>query len=461
MNHYKYNSLRGKSKSGVEIWAKFFVLLSIVSWGITPVIGIKNVVTILALAGFVLTMTGIRKPSVGLIGISVLCTLDPLTRDFVLTGGILRWNSLNYWLLLVMVFYSSLLVRLDNLQTRLLTLFLMVMGISLLVTQNFENGLQNIMAIMITFGILVYFVRAMNDPDALYWSAVVCGWLAGLGGLVYFGLPGMSHLMNPNVWSFFPLTAIISSSCLAVHVVSEQKRRLFTLYVLTAINMGWVFLSSSRGGFIISLMVILILLIAGKNVRLRALLLILGIVALVVISNQFDNLQQHTIARITKTFDSNYSILDRTSGRSDLIYAGWQIFLKNPMGVGTGGFAPAWLELGSLGGSLTFILTGKELSAHSGWIKVLAENGIPGILLFGGYVLSFAITAWRKKDCPIVGLQATSCLTVALITTEFQSKGLWYLAAGAIVLINRQSISKKLVDWEQGYTRLGRSIGFG
>ncbi len=459
MISYKYASIRKRSSPEAETWGRFFILLSIVSWGITPVIGLKNVVTILALAGFVLTVIGLRKPSVGLIGISVLCALDVMTRTLLLTGGLFRWNTLNYWLLLVIVFSFSLLMRLDNLQIRLLTSLLMVMGIGLLVSRRLEDGLQNTLAILITFGILVYFIRAMNDPDAWYWSAVVCGWLAGLGGLVFYILPHSIYI-NPNAWSFFPLTAIFSA-CLAAHLVSDQKRKLVILYILTAVNIIWIFLSGSRGDLLICSISIIVLLIAGKGVSTRVLFLVVGILAVLTISNQFDTLRQNTVARITRALDSRYTLEQRTSGRSDLIRAGWYIFLNDPMGIGTGGFAPAWAELGTLGGELTFTYVGQEFSAHSGWIKVLAENGIPGILLLGGYVLSFVITAWRKKTFPTLGLLVTSGLTVALITTEFQSKGLWYLAAGGIVLINRQSISKHLADWEQNPRNLVRSIRHG
>ncbi|GAB1472146.1 hypothetical protein MASR2M66_30240 [Chloroflexota bacterium] len=453
----KYASIHKQARPEAETWAKFFVLLSIVCWSLTPVIGLKNAIIILALAGFFLAVIGLRKPSLGLIGISVLCTLDPMTRALLLTGGLFRWNTLNYWLLLVIVFSFSLLVRLNNPQIRLLTLFLIIMGIGLLVSQSFEYGLQHMLAILITFGILAYFIRAIRDPGAWYWSAVVCGWVAGLGGFVYFTQPSSTYI-NPNAWSFFPLTAIISA-CLAVHLISDQKRKLFSLYILIAVNVVWVFLSGSRGDLIISFVCIVVLLIASKSVSTRVLFLFVGVLAVFIISNEFDILRQNALKRIIRTFDSNYSILNRTSGRSDLIIGGWNIFLENPMGVGTGGFAPAWAEFGSMNGEISFRL-GSEFQAHSGWIKVMAENGIPGILLFGGFVLSFVITGWRKKSFPTIGLLVTSCLTVALMTTEFQGKGLWYLAAGGIVLINKQSISDHLANWEQTPRNLGRSLRY-
>ncbi len=449
MISYKKASTYRQPKPEVETWGKFFILFSIVSWGLSPVIGFKNALTILTLGGYIFALIGLRKPSLGLIGISVLCTLDPMTRVYLLTGGFLRWNTLNYWLLLVMAFSFPLLVRLINVQTRLLAFFLVIMGIELLFSQSIGNGLQHTLGILIIFGILVYFIRVGYDPDAFYWSAVVCGWMAGLGGLVYFTLPS-SGGMNPNAWSFFPLTAIISAS-LAAHLVSDQKRKMATLYICTAVNVVWVFLSGSRGDLSVAIVCVIVLLLIGKNMSTRVLFLFVGALIILIITNQFDALRQNTIGRIERALDPNYSLLKRTNGRSDLIKAGWNIFLNNPMGVGTGGFAPAWAELGTMEGELTFRYVGVEFQSHSGWIKVIAENGIPGILLFGGFVLSFTITAWRKKSFPTAGLLVSSFLTIALMTTEFQGKGLWYLAAGGIVLINQPG-------WEQNPRNLGRLI---
>jgi hypothetical protein len=432
-----------QSRPEVEKWGMFFILLSIVLWSITPVFGLKNIVTIFALAGFFLTVIGLGKPSLGLIGVSVLCTLDPLMRTLLLTGGLFRWNTLNYWLLMVTIFSFPFLMRLKIPQVFLLTLFLIVMGMGLFISQSRLYGMQHMLGILITLGISVYFIRAMHDPEALYWSAVVCGWLAGLGGLVYYTIPSPTYI-NPNVWSFLPVTAIMSA-CLAAHLVSDQKRKLFHLYSLTAINIIWVFLSGSRGDLTISLVCIIVLLLANKRLSTRILFLIAGAMAILIVSNSFDRLRQATMMRITESFDSNASLVTRTSGRSDLIVGGWNIFLTHPLGIGTGGFAPAWAELGSLGGKLSFRL-GTEIQAHSGWIKVMAENGIPGIVLFGGFVLSFVITGWRRKTFPTVGLLVTGCLSIAMMSTEFQSKGLWYLAAGGMVLINRENISKYLPD---------------
>ena len=84
------------------------------------------------------------------------------------------------------------------------------------------------------------------------------------------------------------------------------------------------------------------------------------------------------------------------------------------------------------------------MAAHSGWIKVLAENGVPGILLLGAYVLSFTVSGWRARNPELLrlGLMVSAVLTVAWLSTEFQNKALWLLAAGATVLLEHNPASR-------------------
>src|SRR5205823_9014360 len=111
-------------------------------------------------------------------------------------------------------------------------------------------------------------------------------------------------------------------------------------------------------------------------------------------------------------------------------------------GVGTGGFTSAFLELNAREGMTQFIRD-RPLQAHSGWMKILAENGIPGIMLLGTYVVSFAVSGLRTRipDLRKLGVTVTAVLAVAWVSTEFQNKGLWLLAAGATVLLNRPAIT--------------------
>ena len=117
---------------------------------------------------------------------------------------------------------------------------------------------------------------------------------------------------------------------------------------------------------------------------------------------------------------------------------GWYIFTEHPwVGVGTGGFSDASIGLPLYEGATTFRPEGR--AAHAGWIKVLAENGLPGGALLLAYVVSFTLSGWRTRDRELrrLGVLTTAVLGLAFVTTEFQGKGLWLLAAGTTVLLQR------------------------
>jgi O-antigen ligase len=155
------------------------------------------------------------------------------------------------------------------------------------------------------------------------------------------------------------------------------------------------------------------------------------------VSTAFTDLQRSSISRIEKLFDPGRSMTGRTSGRSDLALGGWYIFLENPLGVGTGGFGKAWANLGRREG-LSEFRRGVEFQAHSAWVKVLVENGVPGAVLLAAFILSFTAAGLTSpiRGAASLGLLVTITISTALLSTEFQSKGVWFLAAGATVVLS-------------------------
>ncbi|HEY9450101.1 MAG TPA: O-antigen ligase family protein, partial [Gemmatimonadaceae bacterium] len=126
-----------------------------------------------------------------------------------------------------------------------------------------------------------------------------------------------------------------------------------------------------------------------------------------------------------------------TSGRSDLAIGGWYIFQDHPFGVGTGGFPTAWSRLGHHYG-LRYG-RGEEKAAHSGWVKTMVENGVPGLVLLIIYISSFGVVALRQRDWALwrLGMLTSVATAAALLSTEFQNKGVWFLVAGATAFLQR------------------------
>jgi len=295
---------------------------------------------------------------------------------------------------------------------------------------------SSVLNVATLFGLMIYFARSEGIRDAWYWMGVLCGSLAGAGGLVFYlkqeGLPEI----NPNAWSFFPLTAIFTIT-LAFSVVGLRRGRI-PLALLAAINAAWVFLSGSRGSFLISLVCLVFIIVqmqkSGGAVPIVAVALLIALG----VASQFIEQQSEAVHRFNKLLDTRRSWTSRTSGRSDLALGGWYTFQEHPLGIGTGGFANAWVNLRQREG-LSVFREGVYTPAHSGWIKVLTENGFPGILVFTGFVLSFAVIGWRRRrdGLFLLGLLVTVSLSVAFLADEFQGKGLWFLSAAVMTVLRR------------------------
>ncbi|MBX6333240.1 MAG: O-antigen ligase family protein, partial [Gemmatimonadaceae bacterium] len=426
-------------------WGPLCALFITLTWAAAPVIGFVAALRIVAIFGFAAMIIGLRFPTLGLLGVAILCTIDAPARVYILTGGLLRWNTMNYWLLLVMLLYIPFLIRLRDPHSLILAVFVALLGIELVISPDLTDGVQNILGIIATFGLLIYFVRAGHDRRMWFWLGVVVGLLGALGGLMFF-LQRL-HLMriNENAWATFPLGALLVVF-FAFPSAASLKRGQPTLMALAAANLVWIFLSGSRGTLLIGICCVIDLVMGMRGLRQRTIALTTAALLGVAAAAHFAKLQDRALFRIVKLFTlehdfaGNYSLASRTSGRSDLAIGGWDIFKAHPFGVGSGGFPTAWENL-----DRHYQLVygrGEKKAAHSGWLKTLVENGIPGIVLLFAYVCSFAAVGLRQRDRNLLRMSfiTSGALMAALLATEFQSKGLWFLAAGMTTFLHRDAL---------------------
>lgn len=430
-------ALSGGATATASLERLLVVVIGVV-WASTLVVDFRVALTVLMALGFAVAAVGLRYPRLGVVGIGMLCTLNEIAAPLLLSGGLWRWNTLSYWLLLVTMVYWRHALRLEQPQTRLLVAFILLLGLGIVVSPDPADGVQGVFAVVAVFGLSVYFRRVAFDPEAWYWLGVVSGVLAA-GGTTAFLLQqdSLPHV-NANAWPYLPLTAMLAI-CLAFVVERASGRRL-VLVVLALVNGVWVFLSGSRGDLLIAAMSFAFLL-AMLDVR-RAVLfgIVAALVGIVLLSN-FTTLQNRAITRFHLLTDTNQPIRVRTSGRFDLALGGWYIFTEHPLGVGSGGFRSAWANLGPREG-LSRFKQWQSFPAHSAWVKVLAENGLLGVLLLAAYVVSFVVTAWRSRDRDLrrLGVMVAAVLAAAWLTTELQHKALWFLAAGSAILLDRTSV---------------------
>jgi hypothetical protein len=430
---------RGRGQPQVAFWGRLFIVLSLMAWAASPLIGFQASLSMLTLCAFVAAVAGLRHPVVGLLGMTVLCTLDPVMNTLLFTGGIWRWNTLNYLLLAVATIFAPLVLGLRDPHSRLLQLFALLLGLEILISPDWLAGVQILLELTAFFGLMVYFLRAGPDPMIWCWAGLVSGTVAAFGALAYMLQRADLPPMIPNAWAFFPLSALFAI-CMASPFAKGRPRFQLPLSILAACNVGWVFLSGSRGSLLTAVACAAILLIQARGGRRVTLILSLGLVAMV-ISSVFTDLQTKMVERLTYLVTPNQALVYRTSGRSDLAIAGWYIFREHPLGVGTGGFATSWLALGSADG-LSGWGRGTKKDAHAGWIMVLADNGAPGVILLAAFAGSFAVAGWRrrKRGLLLMGLLGTTGLSLGLLTTEFQNKGLWFLLSGVAVLLHYRAL---------------------
>lgn len=424
----------------IVIWGRVYLILSLLVAASSLVLDFRTALTVLNLLAFAAAVIGLGYAPVGLLGITMLCTLDALVAPLLLTGGLWRWNTLNYWLLIVMFLWSPFLFRASNLSSRILQAFVVVLGLELLLSPDVAQGIQHLLTIVTMFGIVVYFARAGTGADTWFWVALVN---AAMGVAVSAGfLHQVGHIpfVNPNVWSYVPVTAILVT-CLAFPFQERYPRRQVTLGILAFANSCWVFLSGSRGSLTVAIVCLAFLILAAPNLKRSVVQFGVGGLICLGVLTQFADQESATFKRINLLFDPNRSARMRTSGRFDLVLGGWYIFEDHPVGVGTGGFGHSWAKLGPRKGLSNF-KRGKDFPAHSGWIKILTENGIPGILLLVAYTLSFSITGLSRgtRRLRLLGFFTTVVLGVAWVSVEFFCKGLWLLAAGATVVLNRSRL---------------------
>lgn len=427
------------------VWGPVVAAIIVVAWGVGPVIGFQRSLLILTILAFVAVVAGLRYPAIGLVGVVALCILDAPARVYILTGGLLRWNTLNYWFIVMMVLYAPFLFRLRDPHSVTLATFIALLVIELLISPDIANGVQNVLGIISVFGMLIYFVRVGHEPRMWFWVSLNGGLIGALGGLIYFlqrlTLPGI----NANAWAAFPLTALIAV-VLGFPAAARLQRGQPTLLVLAATNMVWIFLSGSRGTLLIGSCCFIVLIVGMRGVRQRTIALFTAGFIVFAAGAHFGKLQDRTVHRLTKLFTTehaiagDYSLAGRTSGRSDLAIGGWYIFEDHPMGVGTGGFSESWSELGRHYGLV--YRRGEEAPAHSGWVKTMVENGLPGLILLLVYVCSFGVVAMRQRSWDLwrLGMMTSVVLGAALLTTEFQTKGIWLLAAGATAFLHREKL---------------------
>lgn len=418
-----------------ELWGRRAAALVAGIWLAGFAVGFQTALAILTALGFCCAVIGLKWRFLGLLAIGVLCTLDPLTRVYLMHGGWLRWNTFNYLLLLVALGSCLRLLARRDVHTRLLGLLTLLIGAEMFMAPIWLHGIYSQMMLLAPFGLLVYFLRAAPQASQWYWFAVVSSTTSAIGGLMFYLQRGALATIDDNALSYTPLTGALAI-CLAFRCAATTPRQTLLL-ALAAANGTWVFLTGSRGSCLVMLICGLYLMWEIRRPSRVVVLAAISILLALTFATMFDELRERSLYRIGKVFDSDRSLANRTSGRSDLALGAWHLFLQHPWGVGSGAFPYYWSEREK--GAALAGQSGMRM-AHSAWMKVLAENGIPGFVLLALYVSSFALVGLRSDSPQLrrLGLMTTAVLAGGYIAQEFIAKGLWLTAIGASVILHSE-----------------------
>ena len=212
----------------------------------------------LLVVAFGAALIGLWQPFIGLLGVGVLCTLDSLATSLLLRGGLWRWNTLNYWLLVVVILFLPLVIRRRDPRVVLLVVLIALLAVELVWSRDRATGLQHVFGALSLFGLFVYFRRAARTPGAWYWLGIVNG-VTGLGvSLAFIGHESRLPEVNPNVWSHAPVMGVLSV-CLALAAIPLPRGRRLLLAALAGASGSIVFLTGSRGNLAITLIALLAL----------------------------------------------------------------------------------------------------------------------------------------------------------------------------------------------------------
>jgi hypothetical protein len=426
--------------SSAQYWGVRFVAGAAIAWAAGVAIGFDLALTIVSLSALAAIVVGIRRPILGLFGVTAMCTVDFMTSNRVFTGGLLRFNTFNYCLLGALAIFWGPISRLRNSHAVLLTGLIGFMALQLYGTPDLDFGIQQLIELAIFFSLVAYFGRAAaQEPHVWFWVGMVSSVVSAGAGAIYY----LQKLdVNHNGWALCPLTGMFAI-CLAIHDSRGSFRGQMTLVGLAGINMVWLILSASRGGMITGTVCLLFVFLELRSFKRQAGFAVIGLILAASMGSLFGDLQEQSFERFGLLFNDGESARARTSGRYDLAAGAWRMFREHPFGIGTGAFPTAWKNVNSIEGQREFYATDKKVSAHAGWMRILAENGVVGFALLAAYLGSFAFEGWRRRDDGVlpIGLLVTIALGVAFTSFNLEGKGIWLLTSGATVLLHRRSLT--------------------
>lgn len=254
------------------------------------------------------------------------------------------------------------------------------------------------------------------------------GFSQALAGLRAEGLQG-----DANIYALYQVAAL-PAVLAAVRSTDNPSRKL--LWGLAAVPILYSVIGSQSRGALLALVATAAFL-AALSAHRRFLLpavAVAGVLA-VVVAPLIDD--RYAAERVSA---------DRASGRIDIWFSAWQVFVDQPWtGVGAGNFVGQSIDLLTRTPGVQLVkshlLTGRGIEVHNIYLESLAERGIFGLLTMAAFLLAtFAALMLAVRRHPIPAVEALAPMLVAFCVASFflsvsNSKLLWMLAGLAAALL--------------------------
>jgi O-antigen ligase len=255
---------------------------------------------------------------------------------------------------------------------------------------------------------------------------------------------------DANIYALYQVAAVPALLALVKATHGWQR----ALWALTAIPILYsVVASQSRGALLALIATAIVLAIMSPR---RRLLLPLGAVAALVIFT------------VAPYIDDRYApervSADRASGRIDIWFSAWQLFLDHPFtGIGAGNFVGRSIDLLTTTPGVELVkshlLTGRGIEVHNIYLESLAERGIFGLLTLVVLLLTALaalLIAAQRFRTPAV--EALAPMMVAFCVAAFflsvaNSKLLWMLIGVAAALLAIRPTDERPAERPQALTR--------
>jgi putative inorganic carbon (HCO3(-)) transporter len=216
---------------------------------------------------------------------------------------------------------------------------------------------------------------------------------------------------DPN---FFGQLLVVAIALALALMTTTPSRRVRAASFASAVVCGiTVFLTYSRGALIALGVVVAVWLWSNKRRGLVVGCLVAGALAIALLPGAYGSRLSQVTSIIPGLSNPAQTTDPALRGRESALIVGTRMFADHPVvGVGAANFPVHYLSYAT---SVGLVVSGQQLSPHNLYMEVAAEQGVVGVLVFGGIVIgAFASVKRARRELLDAGDTATAPLVAGV-----------------------------------------------